>query len=47
MKLRSLHTQSSSINTQPLLNEASGMSRFRGNYSLCGFIMNITMNVTA
>lgn len=44
MKLRNLNTQSAPINTQPMLNEVSGMSRFRGSYSLCGFITSIDKN---
>jgi|SaaInl85LU_5_DNA_1037374.scaffolds.fasta_scaffold137918_2 hypothetical protein len=44
MKLRSLNTQSAPINTQPMLNEVSGMTRFRGSYSLCGFITSIDKN---
>lgn len=34
----------SNINTQPMLNEVSALSRFRGNYSLCGFITNMDEN---
>ena len=44
MKLRNLNPQSAPINTQPMLNEVSGMSRFRGSYSLCGFITSIDKN---
>jgi 3'-5' exoribonuclease len=44
MKLRTLNTQSAPINTQPMLNEVSGMSRFRGSYSLCGLITGIDKN---
>lgn len=44
MKLRKLNTQSPPINTQPMLNEVSGMSHFRGSYSLCGFITNVDEN---
>ena len=44
MKLRKLNTQSPPSNTQPMLNEVSGMSRFRGSYSLCGFITNVDEN---
>lgn len=44
MKLRNLNTQSAPINTQPMLNEVSGMTRFRDNYSLCGFVTNVYEN---
>lgn len=41
MKLRKLNTQSAPINTQPMLNEVSAMSRFKGCYSFCGLTTRI------